>query len=428
MNPKSQTPDPDQSSNSFGVSHSTSDPAAATCAAGAAARVEVGVNDTTRSGPAPGPSDLRALADRANAAHREAQQLCQRALAKWVEIGDALLNAKDIIGHGDYTAWVEGNCDFGERQARKYRKLAELWAAAGPLRNSDSVLEATSLEEVISLLRSKGKTKKAASAKNLATATAAPSTYDPFADKRPRLLWTVSELNKKTGLVLTSYVGPTLKHLRGSCEGCALLEQGRCYAWTTLQRGAAERILNTAARDLRYYDLANAVARYESKKLEQKVARLCAIGDPARVPHDELIFAIETLKARGYSVLAYTHHWREKRNQRLKTHLLASCNSPEEADEALALGWLPAVVLPSEHKGKTFTTPGGAKGIICPEKTVGHTCGTCRLCTPDHPAWANTKFVAVAFPEHGNHVRRGKALPVAAPIETNSDEPEAIAG
>lgn len=120
-------------------------------------------------------------------------------------------------------------------------------------------------------------------------------------------------------------------------------------------------------------------------------------GDPAAVPFEvwEALFS----KAKNWT--AYTHHWRTC-DQRLKKYAMASVDSPEERDEAQALGWRTFMVVPEETQPVVqlekvsyypgFRTTGVAHrqvvpndhDILCPA-TDPHpkrnaTCATCLLC------------------------------------------------
>ena len=65
------------------------------------------------------------------------------------------------------------------------------------------------------------------------------------------------------------------------------------------------------------------------------------------------------------------------------------------------MGFRVAAVLPWSFQGRTFTTPGGTKGIVCPailspEKV---TCNDCRLCDGSKPG------PVIGFPDHGPGTR-----------------------
>lgn len=74
-----------------------------------------------------------------------------------------------------------------------------------------------------------------------------------------------------------------------------------------------------------------------------------------------------------------------------------SGDSPEHADQLLKLGIAPVTtVLPSDFEGRSFVTPEGNKGIVCPAAVRdGITCSSCKLC-------ANyRRTYIIGFPAHG---------------------------
>lgn len=74
-----------------------------------------------------------------------------------------------------------------------------------------------------------------------------------------------------------------------------------------------------------------------------------------------------------------------------------SADGLEHADQLLKLKIAPVTVtLPSAFQGRSFRTPGGTKGIICPAVTrEGTTCATCGLCA----IWDRPYLIG--FPSHG---------------------------
>jgi hypothetical protein len=73
---------------------------------------------------APTRTDLDALAATANVEHH-AYETTQAALAHAIAAGDALRKAKELVGqHGTWLAWVREHCDFTERTAQRYMRLA----------------------------------------------------------------------------------------------------------------------------------------------------------------------------------------------------------------------------------------------------------------------------------------------------------------
>ena len=120
----------------------------------------------------------------------------------------------------------------------------------------------------------------------------------------------------------------------------------------------------------------------------------------------ELIAANEG--KRGYT---YTHKYNSAENLTLIKEandsgftVNLSANSPEHADELLALGVGPvAAVVPTEQT-KNFLTPAGNRVVIYPALThPGVRCETCALC-------ANQRSIIVGFPAHGASKKRASAI------------------
>jgi hypothetical protein len=218
------------------------------------------------------------------------------------------------------------------------------------------------------------------------------------------LLWVIAN-NRKTGAIPSAYVGDTVEGAWKSCEGCALRDDRTCYAWTGLNgmrfKGA---VVPGAKKDPKRYTLSAVLARLKDVVY---AARIGVLGDPSRARRSELRTAIAHLRRRGIAVLGYTHFWRDPANQDLRGDLMASCDSPEQADEALALGWRPATVLPWWHVGPRFLTPEGAPGVVCPAQTKEKvTCESCRMCDPQHAVWDAGRAKVIGFVDHSS---RGRA-------------------
>lgn len=213
-------------------------------------------------------------------------------------------------------------------------------------------------------------------------------------------LWLAGSNNKKTGNVPTLWIGRTLQETGLSCVGCALAPRHLggdedCYAWGTPAR-ALRSIQAAAARDPERYTVNKALS---NSKRSAKMARLGAIGDPGRLPLDYLKRSIRKVRALGMDAVGYTHHWRELPS--LAGWLMASCDSLDEVDGALAEGWRVAVKVPWDFLGDEgtgrFKTPGGAAGVICPAVKTDNdiTCNDCRLCD------GSKTGPVIAFPDHG---------------------------
>ena len=68
---------------------------------------------------------LASLAGRINAGHEECHAIARSAVAKAIEVGGWLAEARDQVDHGEWGAWVESNCVFTPRQAQKYMRAFE---------------------------------------------------------------------------------------------------------------------------------------------------------------------------------------------------------------------------------------------------------------------------------------------------------------
>ena len=234
-------------------------------------------------------------------------------------------------------------------------------------------------------------------------------------------LWLSGSSNKKTGNVPTLWIGRTKKETMGSCFGCPLAGvdnggDGSCYAVHGSPSWAIASIQEAAALDPERYTVNKALS--ESKR-SAKMARLGAIGDPGRLPLDYLKRSIRKVRALGMDAVGYTHHWRDLPS--LAGWLMASCDSLDEVDGALAEGWRVAVKVPWNFLGDEgtgrFKTAGGAPGVICPAvKTDGDiTCNDCRLCDGSKPG------PVIAFPDHGpkwRHKLRSKRAKAKAKART----------
>jgi hypothetical protein len=126
----------------------------------------------------------------------------------------------------------------------------------------------------------------------------------------------------------------------------------------------------------------------------RRTVRLGAYGDPAAVPTD--IWRSIVRAASGHT--GYTHAWRDC-DQELRELCMASCETPEEAGDARAMGWKPFLVRPpgSRVPPGFFTCPASAE--------AGHrlTCAQCLACRGG--AW-NGRTGLPTIEAHGDAVKR----------------------
>jgi hypothetical protein len=72
-----------------------------------------------------------------------ADQAVESALAHYIRAGELLIEAKEQVGHGGWSSWLEANFEFSERHARRYMKVAA---------NRTRVSDLGSMREALQLL------------------------------------------------------------------------------------------------------------------------------------------------------------------------------------------------------------------------------------------------------------------------------------
>ena len=72
-----------------------------------------------------GRADWAVLAQAIDQEHQAYIGAARSAIEHAIRCGELLLEAKAQVGHGGWLPWIEANLSFGDRQARKYMRLAE---------------------------------------------------------------------------------------------------------------------------------------------------------------------------------------------------------------------------------------------------------------------------------------------------------------
>lgn len=62
-----------------------------------------------------------------------------------IKCGELLIKKKDDLAHGDWMPWVKGNCDFTDRMASNYMRLASNRKRVSDLNNIDTIRAALAL-------------------------------------------------------------------------------------------------------------------------------------------------------------------------------------------------------------------------------------------------------------------------------------------
>jgi hypothetical protein len=92
-----------------------------------------------------------ALAAEINATHAEAERSLRQAVHHAVRTGELLIQAKRLVGHGNWSIWLTDNVTFSDRLAQSYMRLARL-----PLEKRNAVADLP-LREALSAIRSREK-------------------------------------------------------------------------------------------------------------------------------------------------------------------------------------------------------------------------------------------------------------------------------
>ena len=147
--------------------------------------------------------------------------------------------------------------------------------------------------------------------------------------------------------------------------------------------------------------------------------RLHVSGDFASAEGARLVAAAcdRYVSRNGGVPWTYTHRWRELVPPELwPVQVLASTETPTEAQEAMDLGWAAAMTVREFRDGaKAFSISGSSLTYVpCPEQALGasrRSCVECRLCMD--VARLRNRGIVIAFAAHGRDARKARNhLPV----------------
>ena len=228
--------------------------------------------------------------------------------------------------------------------------------------------------------------------------------------------------NKKTGNLPTIIVGQTQKQVVSSCiqSGCKLLhtklggsgeykELGLkpCYAHNGSVSWGTKNIFKALEKGSKTLEDYSVYDGFRMSARTAKYFRCSSIGDISVVTPNRFKTILKEAAIYGLKPLGYTA---DKTATHLKDSLLLSCPTMEETDEAVKNGWRATTIFKSwDGKKKTFTTPQGNKGIVCPEQTQAKsgkeitprnkiTCNICGLCSQGNQH--TTKYKVIGFITH----------------------------
>ena len=67
------------------------------------------------------------LATEINSEHNLCKEAMQKGVLHALRCGELLLRAKDLVEHGEWLPWLSANCEFSERTAQAYMRIAVHW-------------------------------------------------------------------------------------------------------------------------------------------------------------------------------------------------------------------------------------------------------------------------------------------------------------
>jgi hypothetical protein len=202
----------------------------------------------------------------------------------------------------------------------------------------------------------------------------------------------------KLGLTHATYASQ-----RSCPSDCAFMGNG-CYAEGG-PTGIHTRRLNNAAVHATPLEVAEAEAAAIDTLSGTLDLRIHVVGDCTTSKAADLVSSAALRRIRrSRRIWSYTHAWRDvEREAWQDVSVLASCERPEQAIEALDKGWAAAVVLPI-FKDERLHVQGGLKVLPCPHQTRGVKCVDCGLCM--NAERLHGKGIAVGFVPHGARKKR----------------------
>lgn len=182
---------------------------------------------------------------------------------------------------------------------------------------------------------------------------------------------TVVPMNAKPTMALKNFARKIDKIQSAVCTTCPLQGGNGCYVNTMTVNHVWTSLHKRLAAD-EYYPVALLAAHD---------VRFGVWGDCAVVPYDVLAPAIESLG--GAVKVGYTHAWAESWiDPRWKKVLMASVETDEQEERAIAAGWTPYRIMPEGTKARN-------NAVHCPHDVMANNgnrrpvqCIDCGLCGP----------------------------------------------
>lgn len=222
------------------------------------------------------------------------------------------------------------------------------------------------------------------------------------ADTQPKgaILMTASR-NRKTGPVAVTHVS------KATCPTTCPFYQNGCYADYGHQRYTTNR-LNQQTDPIKASRQEATAIRAQAKRGALPL-RLHVVGDFIPQTAQEVADAARHYRAKSSQpVWGYTHRWSEIPARTFDgLAILASVETPEQAQQAYLQGYAPALVVERHPQDGRAYEQNGLRMVPCPEQTRGRTCNECRLCWDTERLRA--RRIVVLFALHGTGKKRAAA-------------------
>lgn len=217
-----------------------------------------------------------------------------------------------------------------------------------------------------------------------------------------------------TGISQNSKLGPVASTAvtLASCGPCPFRDNG-CYAQQGPLGWMVKRMDQHATETL---STSLQIALDEAKAIGTITSglplRLHVSGDCQDDNSAKVVSGAAARYARRYRQPAwtYTHAWRAvSRSSWGQVSVLASCETPAQADQAREAGYAAALVVDQYPNGKrSWKLDTGATAIPCPQATGATvSCAQCRLCWNDDAL--RERNAVIAFEAHGPQSKKVKA-------------------
>lgn len=215
-----------------------------------------------------------------------------------------------------------------------------------------------------------------------------------------------NDANTKTGAMVQTYIMrtdiPPVEAVQQEldypiCGDCIHAEHDTCY----VQIGQGPRIVYDGVQRGIYPFIPPHLG---AQLLADLPVRIGTYGDGAAIPaHTWLSLMIYTPRWTGYC-----HQWRDERFQHMKIWCMASCDTPQDAWEAIGKGWKPYLVMPKNGHAPAKLDLGTIRLSLCPaseEAGKRVVCADCLQCKG-----TQLKTDGIYIPVHGVDWKKDRYL------------------